>query len=112
FNKPYGHQPYGDYDTSSAIFFPVENKDSRLHPKAIVFGIEISGKFKAYPEEELKKVGAIDDVFAGVNLEIKRDPSGIVTIKDKSTGEKIEKVRGFWFAWAAFHPETELYGEQ
>jgi hypothetical protein len=34
---------------------------------------------------------------------------GIVTITNLDTGEEIVKERDFWFAWYAFHPETELY---
>lgn len=109
FIRSYGRIPYGDYDTSSSIYFPVENEDLRLHPKEVIFGIEINGKFKAYTEEDLKKLKKIEDTFNGVTLIVERSDSGIVTVKNKDTNEEIIPVRAFWFAWFAFHPDTELY---
>lgn len=109
FIRSYGITPYGDYDTSSSIYFPVENEDLRLHPKEVVFGIEIDGKYKAYTEEDLKKSGRIEDNFNGVNLIVERSDAGIVTIKNKEKNEQIVPVRSFWFAWFAFHPDTGLY---
>jgi hypothetical protein len=109
FIRSYGRTPYGDYDTSRSIYFPVENEDLSLHPKEVIFGVEINGKFKAYTEEDLKKVRKIEDKFNGVNLVVERSDAGIITVKNKNTNENIIPVRSFWFAWFAFHPETELY---
>ena len=109
FIRSYGKQPYGDYDTSTSIYFPVENEDLRLHPKEIIFGIEIDGKYKAYKEADLKELVKIEDNFNGINLVVERNDAGIVTIKNKDTNENIVPVRSFWFAWFAFHPDTELY---
>ncbi|MBI2649710.1 DUF3179 domain-containing protein [Candidatus Woesearchaeota archaeon] len=109
FIRSYGRTPYGDYDTSRSIYFPVENEDLKLHPKEVIFGVEINGKFKAYTEEDLKKLGKIEDTFNGVALIAERSDAGIVTIKNKDANEDIIPVRSFWFAWFAFHPDTELY---
>ncbi|HDY67793.1 MAG TPA: DUF3179 domain-containing protein [Candidatus Scalindua sp.] len=29
--------------------------------------------------------------------------------KKREKNEEINKIRAFWFAWYAFHPDTELY---
>ncbi len=109
FNRAYGRDPYGSYYEDSFLIFPVEGRDDRVHPKTVVFGIEIDGKFKAYGEEDLKKAGAIEDEFSGIKLKIERDAAGIVKVTNLDTGEEVVKERDFWFAWYAFHPETELY---
>ncbi len=109
FIRSYGRSPYGDYDISRSIYFPVENEDLSLHPKEVIFGVELNGKFKAYKEEDLKKLGKIEDNFNEVNLIVERSSEGIVTIKNKDANEQIIPVRSFWFAWFAFHPETEVY---
>ena len=108
----YGRDPYGDYDTSTSVYFPVENEDLRLHPKEVIFGIEINGKYKAYTEEDLKKLKKIEDRFADVNLIVERSEAGVVTVKNTDTNETIIPIRSFWFAWFAFHPDTELYKSQ
>jgi hypothetical protein len=40
---------------------------------------------------------------------VAREDSGMVMITNLDTGEEIVKERGFWFAWYAFHPETDLF---
>ncbi len=109
FDRQYGRDPYGSYYEDSFLIFPVEGRDDRVHPKTVVFGIEIDGKFKAYGEEDLKKAGAIEDEFSGIKLKIERDAAGIVKVTNLDTGEEVVKERDFWFAWYAFHPDTELY---
>jgi hypothetical protein len=108
-SRAYGKDPYGNYYENTFLIFPVENEDNRIHPKTIIFGIELNGKYKAYKEDDLKAVGVIDDNFNGVKIRVKRDEAGIVTIENKDSKEEIVKERDMWFAWYAFHPETELY---
>jgi len=100
--------PYGDYESSGQIYFPIQNEDNRLHPKAIGYGVEIGDQFKFYPDD---KIGStkITDTFAGNTLEITRAASGAVIITDKNTSENVNFLRSMWFSWAAFNPDTELF---
>ncbi len=107
--RNYDSDPYGDYYTRKGVFAPLENEDDRLFEKAIVFGIEIDGKTKAYPEEELKKTPNFTDEFAGKKLQVTRRSDGSVRIKNLTDGKEIINTISFWFAWAAFHPDTDLY---
>lgn len=114
FLRDYNQYPYGDYEESTDIFFPVSGKDGRLHEKTIVHGIELNGKFKAYLEDALEKGEVLEDEFAGEKLEIERDEitGGVKVFILDENGERDKElvaVRGFWFAWFAFHPGTELY---
>ena len=110
FDRPYGRDPYGNYYEDSFLFFPVENEDdSSMHPKTMIFGIEVDGVFKAYRESDLIEEGVIEDTVNGVPIKVEREEAGIVTVTNLETGEEIVKERDFWFAWYAFHPETELY---
>lgn len=109
FNRNYGRDPYGSYYEDSFLFFPVENEDDRIHPKTVIFGIELDGEFKAYKEDDLITEKVIEDEFAGTKIMVERDEVGIVKVTNLETGEEIVKERDFWFAWYAFHPDTELY---
>ncbi len=109
FSRPYGNDPYGSYYEESFLLFPVDERDDRIHPKTIVFGIEVNGQFKAYREDDLKELREIEDSVGGVPVRLEMDSAGAVTVTDLRTGEEIVKDEGFWFAWYAFHPETELY---
>ena len=107
--RDYSDDPYEGYYTSKGVFGSLENEDDRLFEKAIVFGIEIGDKTKAYPEEELKKNPNFTDEFTGKKLQITRGSDGSVRIKNLTDGGEIIPSIGFWFSWAAFHPDTELY---
>jgi hypothetical protein len=107
--RPYGTDPYGNYYEDSFLLFPVDEQDSSVHPKEVIFGIEVNGEYKAYKESDLNKVNLIEDFFAGVNLKVEKDSAGTIKITNLDSGEEIVKERDFWFAWYAFHPETVLY---
>jgi len=149
FARPYGKDPYAGYYTSSEIWFPVKNRDDRLHPKAIVHGIIIDSHVKAYEEESIAKAKLLNDVAGETPIlvispveQFVRAYSRVVDgrvldfewrggkIFDKQTGSEWnvygEAVSGpmkgnrlqpvvifpaFWFAWAAFFPDIELYSE-
>lgn len=108
FVRDYNSGPYGDYDTSQRIIFPVGQKDARLHPKTRVLGVAINGKFKAYPLDAVQAKGRVSDTFANHQLDIDYN-GGIVKIFDKTAQQAVVPVNNFWFAWFAFHPDTELY---
>ena len=109
FERPYGKDPYGSYYETSFLFFPVENRDDRIHPKTVVFGIKVDGIFNAYKEDDLKELKVIEDTVNGTKIKVERNDTGVVKITNTVTGEEIVKERDFWFAWYAFHPDTQLY---
>ena len=112
FRRDYGRDPYGSYYVDSFVFFPLTDTDDRVHPKTVVFGIEVDSEFTAYIEDDLIEQSVIEDTVAGVAVRVERQADGSVTVTDTDTGEEIVKERGFWFAWYAFHPGTSLYGRE
>lgn len=109
YSRNYDAYPYGSYEQDSSIYFPADGaSDDRLHPKEMVWGIEINGKLKAYSDKKLAEVGRLEDNFNGVKLEITRNKEGQVIFK-KADGTRVIPDRSMWFAWVSFHPETELY---
>ncbi|MBI2673810.1 MAG: DUF3179 domain-containing protein [Candidatus Zambryskibacteria bacterium] len=103
--RDYGRDPYGDYYTSESVSFGATFNDTRLHPKALVHGIEINGQYKAYSDAALS--GTINDTFAGKEIAVTKKGSGEITIT--SDGKPLASIPGFWFSWLAVHSETELY---
>ncbi len=136
------------YKTNEEIHFPIRVNDTRLHPKAVVFGVKIDDKFKAYPKEEVAKAGVINDKLVGKDLLVLYDlKTGLVRVFsrkiggrvlsfeqtdggvfDRETGsrwnfegeaisgensgksfEKLDVLEIYWFAWAAYHPATDLF---
>lgn len=111
FKRDYSLDPYPGYDRSSELYFSVNDSDDRYHPKETVVGIEINGKSKAYPFSELEKSDKkeISDNFQGKNLRIMYDADAKSAEILDGKGNPIPAVTNFWFAWFAFHPDTEVY---
>ena len=105
-SNPYGSK--GDF-TDINLRFPLENEDSRLDAYEIVYGIEVNNKFKAYKRSDLEKKIRIEDTLGGEKIAIEFDKGLKSARASKESGEQIVVDTLFWFAWAAFHPDTELY---
>lgn len=103
--RDYGRDPYGDYYTSESVSFGASFSDTRLHPKALVHGIEIDGAYRAYADSALS--GTVTDTFAGKRVVVTKTVSGEITFT--ADGESLASIPGFWFSWLAVHPETELF---
>jgi hypothetical protein len=110
FRRDYDRDPYTGYGAEAGLYFPVANQSRRYHPKERVLGLEIDGRFKAYPFAELSRIGAgeIDDRFAGRTLTIRFDADAESARAFDSEGNQLPAIVGFWFAWYAFHPGTEV----
>ncbi len=108
--RDYDRDPYGGYVNSEGIYFPVENINPLYHPKERVLGVEIDGRFKGYPYSELSKEDSpVVDKFNGVGLKIHFDEESSSAWVTNLTGKKLPAVSSFWFAWMAFHPDSEVY---
>ncbi len=107
FERNYNKIPYGNYPNSNLIYFPVSNEDDRFHKKEKVLGITVNGKYKAYPFSELsKKESPIIDTFEGETIEIIFDKQQQIA---KVKNPKTKAFTLYWFAWFAFHPDTEVF---
>ncbi len=111
--RVYGHDPYGDYYTTSGSIFPVRASDDRLDDKDFVLGIVVNGKAKAYYPPSIQEQGSVQDQFEGKRIVAEYDAaSDVVRIFEEATTGKrirINPIPTFWFSWVAAHPETELY---
>jgi len=99
-----------DYITSPQTMFPISSMSRRYHPKEEVLGLEIDGQFKVYPFIELEKSPAeFMDTVKGRMLTVRYDSKlRSVAVFDQQ-GKQLVSVRTFWFAWYAFHSETDVY---
>ncbi len=106
--RDYDRSPYGDYARDEQLFFPVP-RDRRYHPKMPTLGLRVpGGAARAYPAVELVRAGgAVEERFAGRDVRVAwNDPRQSFEVR---APEPLEVVEGFWFAWAAFHPETTVF---
>ncbi len=110
YSRDYTRSPYAGYEQSRALYFSVREQDQRYHPKEWVLGIEIDGRFKAYPFVELEKSsGPVRDTLGGHNVVVTYDRRYRTAVAINDNGDVLPSIMAYWFAWYAFHPTTERY---
>lgn len=107
--RDYDSYPYGTYEQDDQIYFGVKNLNKSLPIKTPVYGIEVNGKSKAYPQSVFDKNSVIEDIVRDIPVRLEKTSSGEIKVTNQDSGEQIIPIRIFWFAWAAFHPDTELF---
>ena len=111
-SRDYQRDPYAGYEESRHTYFAVNNEaPDSYHPKEIVAGLEVDGVYKAYPFIELDKQGKnqFSDNVNGTQFNFAWDTENrSITITDTG-GREVASIQGFWFAWFAFHPDTEIF---
>jgi len=112
YSRDYRRDPYAGYEESRYTYFAVTNQaPENYHPKEIVVGLGSDGVYKAYPFVELDKQGKsrFSDTINGTRFNFDWDSANrSITITD-AAGNLIAGIQGFWFAWFAFHPDTQVF---
>jgi len=110
FRRNYRVSPYGNYGRDGRLYFPVAEENSQYRRKSTVLGLEIGGRFKAYPFSELEKgPDQFTDEFQGRRFNVIFDKKNQTARIINPDGNELPTLLVFWFAWYAFHPDTEIY---
>ncbi len=104
----YRVSPYETYWTDEQLHFPVAARDDRFHPKEVVLGVVAGGRARAYLGSALTAAGGrVADEIDGRKIRIAYDTEASLMQWDAPEG--VEAVEAYWFAWTAFHPDTEVW---
>ena len=110
-DRDYDRNPYRNYfDSDDAPRFPVANADDRLQRRDLVIGVRLGDTIRAYPVATIRNAadGLVRDSIEGQAVVLSAGPDGeSVRIVEAPTDALV--VHTFWFAWVAFHPDTEVY---
>ena len=107
--RDYVRNPYAAYFTDDRLMFPVVHEDKRLRPKTRVVGVRVGQTARAYPVDLIMSQPdrTLTDTLNTKRIVMVADPQGGVRIVDMPDNAQV--IHTFWFAWAAFHPKTELF---
>ncbi len=111
-NRRYEVNPYQPYFQDDYLMPRFQNfdLDNRLANKSRVIGVKFGGQARAYPLKTLlqgKQMTLRDEVGGGaIELAVDRETQSVRVV---SFPENAQVVHTFWFAWAAFHPDTDVY---
>lgn len=110
--RDYDRDPYAGYEAVNRLMFNVQHRDERVGPKEWVLGLSVGQARKAYPLRTLAtrvgKTGVLEDRLGGQAVRIRYDARHRTARAEDAAGSPLASVLAFWFAWVAFHPETEL----
>lgn len=112
-DRNYDRDPYAGYENEERLYFPVTDTDDRLPLKEWVLGISVDGDAKAYAFSDLKeKESPFSDKIGSKEITISFDAENESASAYDENGDAIPTLTAFWFAWYAFHPETELFAHE
>jgi len=110
--RDYDRDPYAGYEAVSRLMFSVQHRDERIGPKEWVLGVSIGEVRKAYPFSVLatrvNQQGVLEDRVGGQLVRVRYDAKHRSARAEDAAGRPLPSVTGFWFAWVAFNPKTEL----
>jgi hypothetical protein len=109
YTRRYGSTPYRGYARSRELIAPAP-LDRRYHPKLRTLGLRSpTGAARAYPSKEVERAGGcIEETFERARVRVEWDPRSEV-FSFTLDRDGIEVIEGYWFAWAAFHPGTQVF---
>ena len=100
---------YQGYELSSRLKFDINLKNSKYHPKKKVLGIELDGKAKDYVFSELSSSqSTVKDILKNILIQIYFDRQNQAAVIRGDKNKELLAVKGFWFAYYAFHPAKNL----
>jgi uncharacterized protein DUF3179 len=109
FGRNYDRDPYGGYESSPSVWFPINHRNGRFHPKEKVLIVVSGDVTKAYPFSELKKVKTpFEDKVGNQSVIIDFKDGSYVRASDKS-GNPVKSFVSYWFAWYTFRPDTVIF---
>jgi hypothetical protein len=108
--RNYNRDPYLGYAQRPDLMFAVTRLNQRYHPKEWVLGVTVDGSAKAYPFSELKKVKMpLTDEVGGRRIRVQINQPTQSAFATDENGTPLPSVMAFWFAWYAFHPDTQVF---
>ncbi len=108
--RNYSANPYAsDFSDSASLRFPVAKQSAKLPLKARVLGVWTDKAARAYPLTAFGKTDErIEDLIDGRKITLQFN-SKAKSLRVANADEGINWVYCFWFAWYAFHPDTDVH---
>jgi len=106
YRRDYSVYPYGNYDNTDDILFPVSVTDTRLPAKEIMHVVNFNEHSIAFKVKDLKPgVVAVVDVLGKTVSARLLDGEIRVTTQE---GKELPSYTSMWFAWAVHHQKDGI----
>lgn len=111
FDRDYSRLPGKSFEKPGRLIFPVSETNKILPLRERVIGIEVDGRYRAYPFGLIRgdDDGLIAENFNGLDLSLHYNREANSAYITDAEGNQLPATTMYWFAWYAFHPDTEIY---
>ncbi len=107
--RNYQANPYRRYFASRSLMFPARPISKVLPTKSEVLGIWTGRGARAYPLVALAKTDhTLQEEIDGLKFTLQYNPRA-KSVRVVRADEGLQWMYSFWFAWYAFHPQTEVF---
>lgn len=108
--RDYQQSPYEFYFANSQdLMFPVDKTDGRLPPKTPVLGVWTDDTARAFPLSAFdENTAALEDELNGRRISLVYNPQA-KSLRVEHADDGVQWVYSLWFAWYAFHPDTDVF---
>lgn len=97
YTRGYGFFPYGDYDNSENLYFPVSDIDFEIHPKELLIVSRFGEKSFAFIREKILEEDSAELKINGKTFKAEKGDSGII-ITDE-LGREYPSYVSMYFSW-------------
>ena len=108
----YDRNPYTDYFATDEVMrgFQSFTLDERFKNKARMVGIQFKDTSRAYLLDEVRKApdGVVEDTIKGAKVRLQYEGE-LDALRVLEAPDQAKVAHTFWFAWAKFHPQTQLF---
>jgi len=106
----YRYSRYTRYMVEDKIIFPVKARDDRFHAKELVLGVVVDDRPRAYLGSLVTRAGGkVEDELGGKKIGLVYSTEDGIYGYDVAEG--VDVTEAYWFAWKAFHPDTEIWND-
>lgn len=110
--QQYQRDPYRKYHASRDLMFPAKPLSDRLPLKARVLGVWTDTAAKAYPLSALVRfTEPLQQVLDGKSYKLDYNAKA-KSVRVSQADEGVRWTYAYWFAWHAFHPDTDVFVPQ
>ncbi len=104
YSRDYSFYPYGDYESTERLYFPVSVQDTRFQAKEIMYVFSLHDKLVAFPADKLGEKRA-EKIIEGKTVAVERQGGEINVYVD---GKVLPGYYEMWFSWATHHQKNGI----
>lgn len=99
FQRNYGVFPYGDYEKTEQLYFPINNPDKKLPGKDLMVASTVKGEAVVFHRARLlsQKVATLDTASGVITAKVSENNEIILT---DASGQEYPSYITMWFSWA------------